>query len=193
MMRAPLLLLIVMLVLASLAEAQRPQVRRGFWIASGGGIGHTTSDCEPCDVRQQETGSYLSLALGGTVGRNVLVGVEMNSWHRGLEDGDESLLGAFTVVQWYPWYAKGLHLRTGVGWSYARSGFEIGEVTGTTDKLGLGLRFGAGWDFRVRRMLSISPFLGIHIAALGDTESRGGTLRNLLSASRQVGVGVTVH
>ena len=79
MMRAPLLLLIVMLVLASLAEAQRPQVRRGFWIASGGGIGHTTSDCEPCDVRQQETGSYLSLALGGTVGRNVLVGVEMNS------------------------------------------------------------------------------------------------------------------
>ena len=97
------------------------------------------------------------------------------------------------MVQWYPWYVRGLHLRTGVGWSYARSGFEIGEVTGTTDKLGLGLRFGAGWDFRVRRMLSISPFLGIHIAALGDTESRGGTLRNLLSASRQVGVGVTVH
>ncbi len=192
-MRAPALLLLLMLVLASLADAQRPQVRRGFWMVSGAGIGHTTSDCEQCDVRQQETGSYLSLALGGTVGRNVLVGAEMNSWHRGLEDGDESLLGVFTVVQWYPWYARGLHLRTGVGWSYARSGFEIGEVAGTTDKLGLGLRFGAGWDFRVGRMVSISPFLGIHIAALGDTESRGGTLRNLLSSSRQVGVGVTVH
>lgn len=140
MMRAPSLRvsMLLMLVLASVADAQRPQVRRGFWMASGGGIGHTTSDCEQCDVRQQETGSYLSLALGGTVGRNVLVGVEMNSWHRGLEDGDESLLGVFTVVQWYPWYARGLHLRTGVGWGYARSGFEIGEVIGTTDKLGSG-------------------------------------------------------
>ncbi|MFN2317758.1 MAG: hypothetical protein ABR551_11990 [Gemmatimonadales bacterium] len=193
MTRALFLLVALMLVLAALAEGQRPQVRRGFWMAGGGGIGHTTSDCEQCNVEQQETGSYLSMALGGTVGRNVLVGAEMNSWHRGLEDGDESLLGVFTVVQWYPWDAQGLHLRTGVGWSYARSGFEIGEVTGTTDKLGLGLRFGAGWDFRVRRMLSISPFLGIHVAALGDTESRGGTLRNLLSASRQVGVGVTIH
>ncbi len=192
-MRVASLLLFLMLYLPSLAEAQRPQVRRGFWMVGGGGLGHTTADCDQCDVRQQESGSYLSLALGGTVGRNVLVGAEMNSWYRGLEDGDEALLGVFTVVQWYPWSARGFHLRTGAGWSYARSGFEVADVTGTTDKLGLGLRFGAGWDFRVRRMLSISPFLGIHIAALGDTESRGGTLRNLLSASRQVGVGVTVH
>lgn len=174
------------------ADAQSPS-RRGFWLAAAFGGGYTTADCDQCDVESRETGSYLALALGGTVSRRVLVGAELNSWYRAIEDGDESLLGLFTVVQWYPWSARGLHLRTGVGWSYARSGYRLDDKTGKASKLGLGLRFGAGWDIRIRPTVSISPFLGAHIAALGDTEVRGTTLRNLLTTSRQVGVGVTVH
>lgn len=189
-------LLLAVLLTAALpvaAEAQRPQDRRGFWLAGGLGVGHTTADCDQCTIGNQEGGSYLSLALGGTVRRNVLVGVELNAWYRGFEDGDESLLGGFTVVQWYPWDRLGLHLRTGAGWSYARSGYQVDLDAGKDDKLGLGLRFGAGWDVRVGSMISITPFLGIHVAALGDRDFRGGTLTNLISSSRQAGVGVTIH
>jgi hypothetical protein len=189
-------LLLTALLAAALpvaALAQRSQDRRGFWLAGGLGVGHTTADCDQCAIGNREGGSYLSVALGGTVRRNVLVGVELNAWYRGFEDGDESLLGGFTVVQWYPWHRLGLHLRTGVGWSYARSGYQVDLAASKADKLGLGLRFGAGWDVRVAPMISITPFLGIHVAALGDRDFRGGTLTNLISSSRQAGVGVTIH
>lgn len=191
--RAAALALLLGLLAATAVEAQRPQVRRGFWFSAGGGAGHTTSDCDQCDVENRELGNYLSLTVGGTVRRNVLVAAEANSWSRAFDGGEDSLLGVFTVVQWYPWDALGWHLRTGVGWSLARSGFQVGETQGSADKVGLGLRFGSGWDIRVSPRVSVSPFLGIHIAALGEKEVRGVTLTNLLTASRQVGVGVTVH
>jgi hypothetical protein len=183
------LALVFLLLPSADAGAQAAHPRRGFWLVTGGGIGHTFSDCDQCDVENEETGSYLSLALGGIVSRKVLIGVELNAWYRASETSDRLLLGGFTVAQWYPWMRHGLHLRSGVGWSYSRSDYQTGEV----GKLGLGLRLGAGWDVRVSRMVSISPFLGIHIAALGDKDIPGGTLQNLLSASRQVGVGVTIH
>lgn len=191
--RGSLLAALLLLVATAGADAQRPQVRRGFWLATSGGVGHTSSDCDQCAGGEREAGSYLSVAMGGTVGRNVLVGAELNSWYLALAEGDESLIGAFTVVQWYPWNQLGMHLRTGVGWSYARSGYRIEAGSGKADKLGLGLRFGAGWDIRIGRMVSLSPFMGIHIAALGATDVGGGTLTNLLTASRQLGLGVTIH
>lgn len=181
------------LVCAAGLEGQRPQERRGFWMIAGVGQGTTISNCDECDLEDRRGGGYTMLALGGTVGRHVLVGAEVNSWYLSEATGDQSLLGFLTVVQWYPWHAAGFHLRTGVGWGYARFGYRTEEAAGKADKLGIGLRFGAGWDFRVSRMVSVSPFLGTHIAALGSMQVRDRPLTNLLSMSRQIGIGVTIH
>lgn len=196
-MRIPRLVVAVVVVVALLLPAtvvaQRPQVRRGFWLVAGAGPGTTISDCDECALENRRDGSYTTIALGGTVGRNVLVGIEVNSWYLAEESGDQSLLGVLTVIQWYPWQAAGFHVRSGVGWGYARFGYRTEEEAGKADKLGIGLRFGAGWDLRVSRMISVSPFLGTHIAALGSMRVRDRPLTNLLSMSRQVGIGVTIH
>jgi hypothetical protein len=145
--------------------------REGFWFNIGMGAG--TLGCEDC--RTRSNGFSGGLSFGGTLGRHVLLGVGTSGFSR-VEDGE--LLSVGTVdarVRVYPSKSAGFFLTGGAG---------LGTLSyaGEAD-LGLGLFMGVGWDIRVGRNVSITPFWSGFAMANDTVDANVG----------QIGIGVTIH
>lgn len=164
----------------SIASAQHPQTRKGFWIGFGVGWGSYGISCSSCSGLGRE-GSYTGyLKMGGTVSPHLLLGGESIAWSK-TESGATVTAGNLTLSgYYYPQPASGLFLSAGVGFSRveASSG---GSSSGNT---GPGFTIGAGYDIRVGTNLSITP-TGNWV--YGHPES--GFSHNFF----QFGVGVTFH
>lgn len=114
--------------------------------------------------------------LGTALSRKVLIGIQTDGWAK-RENGETLTLGTLTgAVQFYPSATRGLFLNGGIG--VARL-----TLTGSEALYGVGLVFGLGYDFRVWRNISITPFLDGFGSSINETDIGVG----------QVGVGVTFH
>ena len=83
---------------------------------------------------------------------------------------------ATAAIHYYPSKTGGLFLTGGLGLAV----FTVEDVDTETD---LGLVIGGGWDLRVGRNISISPFLNIF----------GGSINSATVSTIQVGAGITFH
>jgi len=143
----------ILLVLGtSVASAQKPQTRKGFWI--GLGFGYGTYSCTDCGSFGSSYTGYIR--LGGTVNPHLLLGGETVAWSKSSEGGATLTAGNLTFnAYYYPKPASGLFLSGGVGLSNVEvsdSGFN-GSLTGP------GFTLGAGYDLRVGTNISIVPNL----------------------------------
>ncbi|HEX6106631.1 MAG TPA: hypothetical protein VFZ26_13680 [Gemmatimonadales bacterium] len=179
MTRTAILTALVLMSLSHVATAQRPQVREGFWISGGPGYGSLDLACDGCET-DREGGLTLVLAMGGTVGRGLLLGGEIEGWGKEIEGVDLTVGHVSGVVYWYPRPTAGFFVKGGAGIaSYSVDAGPLGEE----DDAGLGLHAALGYDFRVGRNLSLTPSAGVF---WGDFE--GGDADVL-----HVGVAVTGH
>ena len=169
-LRATGLSALLMVVLASTAFAQQAQTRQGFWI--GGGLGYGSLGCDGCDRLGAPSG-YLK--LGGTLSKNLLLGMETNGWSRS-ELGTRLSMGNISgAVYWYPMTTNGLFVKAGAGYSL------INDNLGNS--LGFGMLGGVGYDVRVSPQLSVTP-----VANWFSGNFEGGPINVL-----QLGLGVTSH
>jgi Bacterial SH3 domain len=157
--------------------APYPQAREGFWFNAGLGFG--SYSCETCISRV--SGGSGDLSLGGTINDRVLLGGGSTGYFRSFADG--SALGVGTLdarVRVYPIRTSGFFLMGGIGLgtiSFAETGF----ITYTEN--GVGVVLGLGWDIRVRRNLSLTPFWnGVGVSTANRNAGFG-----------QLGLGITVH
>jgi outer membrane protein with beta-barrel domain len=174
-LRATGLSALLAVLLASTAFAQQAQTRQGFWV--GGGLGYGSMGCDGCGDRLGAPSGYLK--LGGTLRKNILLGVETNGWTKS-EAGARLTMGNISgAVYWYPMTTNGMFVKAGAGYSVmdASTGFGSGSTSG------FGLLGGVGYDVRVGRNLSITP------VANWFRGSFSGGSANVL----QMGVGVTSH
>lgn len=149
----------------------RPQIREGFWFNIG--LGYGSLGCDGCLGR--ESGLSGGLALGGTVSDRVLVGVGTTGYAREVLG---EILSAGTLdarIRFYPVRTSGFFLNGGIG---------VGTLSyaGETE-FGLGLMLGLGWDVRVGRRVSLTPFWNGSAMRNADVDANFG----------QLGVGVTWH
>jgi len=194
--------LAIMAVLAAVStplQAQRGlhevrNERSGFWASGGLAAGSSALTCNGCpDTRA--SGPSIYVRFGGTLTRQLLLGVELAGW--GITDqGVEQTLGAGAVdLFWYPG-AGAFYMKIGVGgMTYDRDNPNLGVSTTTRETGGVGT-FGAGYDFRIARSASIVPFVNFFVAShltrsVDGTQviTNGDVLRDLL----QIGVGITLH
>jgi hypothetical protein len=158
------------------AQAQTPQTREGFWFNGGLGVG--SLGCAGCDGRL--SGGAGALAVGGKLSDQVLLGASSNLWTRS-EDGATLTVGTVAaVVRYYTSPTGGFFLLGGAG---------IGSLDaelagfGSATETGFGLIGGLGYDFRVARMVSLTPFWnGVAVRAADETWNFG-----------QFGLSITVH
>lgn len=146
--------LVMLLALGvSIAAAQHPQTRKGFWIGFGFGYGSYGISCDGCNGLGRE-GSYTGyLKMGGTLNKHLLLGGESLVWTKS-EGGSSVTAGNVTFSgYYYPQPAGGMFLSAGVGFSEASA--SSGGVSGSNT--GPGLTIGAGYDIRVGTNLSIVP------------------------------------
>jgi len=176
------LLLLVSLLTATPAFAQTAQTtqddprtplsREGFWFNVG--LGYGSVGCSDCDG-ERLGGLSGGLSLGATINPHFLFGVGTTGFARSI-DGDTLSVGTFDArIRVYPSKYNGFHINFGLG---------FGTVSFAGEReFGAGAMFGVGYDFRVGKNVSFTPFYNGFAMASDLVDANVG----------QIGVGVTIH
>lgn len=161
---------------AASASAQNAQIRDGFWFS--GGLGYGSLGCDACTGRAN--GLSGGLSLGGTISPRFLLGVGTTGWTKS-EQGTTLTVGTLDArVRFYPVTTGGFFLTGGIG-----VGSVTGDVAGfgSSTETGLGMILGLGYDVRVGRNTSLTPFWNGFAMKNSNMDANVG----------QVGLAVTLH
>lgn len=154
------------------AEQARPS-REGFWFH--GGVGYGSVGCDSC-LGVRDGGLSGGLTFGATISPRLLLGAGTSGFTRTYGFGDRLTVGTVDArVRFYPSMRSGLFLTGGVG---------LGHVSFNGDtEVGAGAVLGIGWDIRVGRNVSLTPFYN------------GFAMRSSLTDANvsQIGLGLTIH
>jgi hypothetical protein len=155
----------------AVATAGRPQVRNGFWFSAGLGFG--SLGCDNCLGR--EDGLSGGLSLGATVSDRVLFGVGTTGFAKTVL-GETFSVGTLDArIRFYPSRTSGFFLNGGLG---------LGTVSyGSESEFGVGMMLGVGWDIRVGRNVSLTPFWNGFAMSNSNVDANVG----------QLGLGFTIH
>ncbi|MEX2663821.1 MAG: hypothetical protein WD227_17950 [Vicinamibacterales bacterium] len=154
-----------------LPSPRRPHAREGFWFSAGLGFG--SLGCRDCVGR--DDGLSGGLSLGGTINDRLLFGVGTTGFAKTVL-GDTLSLGTVDArLRFYPQATSGFHINVGVGFGSV----SFADITDT----GIGVVLGMGWDIRMGRNVSLTPFWnGIGLEFDGGDANFG-----------QIGIGFTIH
>lgn len=156
--------------------APRLQTRDGVWLS--GGLGWGSAVCQYCLGRQG--GFTGGLSAGVAVSPRLLVGVGTSGWYKSV---DGVALSGGTIdgrIRFYPSRALGLFLTGGLGLGHISATF---NNVATETQYGVGALYGLGWDIRVARNLSLTPFYNGFAVQTANVDGNVG----------QFGIGITMH
>jgi hypothetical protein len=161
----------------SLAAEKRVQTRQGFWF--NGGFGYGSLGCQSC-FGERVNGFSGGLSAGATVSPRLLVAVGTSGWYRS-EDGVSLSGGTLDGrVRFYPVVTSGFFITGGMGLGHVSLGV---QGLGSDTEYGVGAVFGLGWDIRVARNVSLTPFYNGFAVQTSSADVNVG----------QIGVGITIH
>ncbi|NJD09894.1 MAG: hypothetical protein FIB01_05425 [Gemmatimonadetes bacterium] len=198
MRRSILLTVLATIGVPALLSAQQPATavpeRVGFWISAGLGGGPRWLSCDDCTEKFGQ-GFGMSIALGGTVGPQWLVGADIigffpwSGMDEGYEAGETDGFGAVLfTARHYPRVEKGLFLTGGLG---------LGQIDVQADQLeakGFVAKIGIGYDLRAGRNFSFTPMLSLAQTFATDTERAGDAVESGMNfGMANVGVSLTWH
>jgi len=147
--------------------------RQGFWF--NGGLGYGSIGCDSC-LGARAGGLSGGVTFGATLSPRALLGVGTSGFTRTDGYGGHVNVGTLDArVRFYPSSMSGIFLTGGYGLG------RFSRYDGT--QFGTAAVFGVGWDVRLGRNVSLTPFLN------------GVAMRSSLFDANvgQVGLGVTVH
>lgn len=151
--------------------AANPHTREGFWFNAGFGLG--TVGCEDCDSR--ETGLSGGLSLGTVLSDRVLVGIGTTGFTKTLLGERYTVSTLDARIRFYPSRTSGFFVNGGVGLG--------SESFAGESEFGLGVMLGLGWDIRVGKNVSLTPFWNGFAMSNSNTDANVG----------QIGIGFTIH
>ena len=152
-------------------QGLRPQIREGFWFNAG--LGYGTFGCQDCFGR--EDGPSGGLSFGAVISDRVLFGVGTTGFAKTVL-GETFTVGTLDArVRFYPVRTSGFFLNGGIG---------LGTVSyGRASEFGVGAMLGLGWDIRVGRNVSLTPFWNGFAMSNSNVDANVG----------QIGLGFTIH
>ncbi len=169
------------------------------WIAIGGTSTTLRGDCQE-DCVAHGTGAYLHTGsvlglVGFRVNSRADAGVEV-SWVPATSAAGADIRSTFLLAaaQFRPWQSRGFFLKAGMGMVFVRN--FVFDGTGTLPPItqkALGLTYGAGWTFRHTERLGLQLFGAQHVAALGDFQTGGVTIENVVGNFWSVGAAVVIR
>jgi hypothetical protein len=176
---------------ALLSAQERPQTREGFTIAFGVGAGSAGYGCDGCsdDRRNGVTGF---LRVGGTVRPNLIVSGQTRGYTRAEDGVTQRFSFLLAGAQWYPQTATGWYVEGGLGFgsTSAKEDATGDEITSA----GLAGSIGTGYDIRVGKNFSLTPFLNYMSTFGAESKGNGVSLNENLNGNVfQMGLGFTWH
>src|SRR2546423_2583464 len=158
------------------AQAQNAQKHEGFWFS--GGLGYGSLGCDNCGSREGAISGGLS--LGGTLSQRWLLGVGTSGWTKSQQGATLTVGEIDARVRFYPQTTGGFFVSGGIG---------VGSVTGSVAGFGSNTEtggaaiLGMGYDIRVARNTSITPYWNAYAMKNNNTDANVG----------QIGLAVTLH
>jgi hypothetical protein len=138
----------------------------GFHASIGVGMGQSTTHCLSCSVSARTSGPTLTMRFGGALAPNVVLSAEYTAQAQTSDLTTAVALWTSLVVQWYPRARQGFFVNAGGG--FALHNEDIPPTEATSDVqitvVEWGYQFGAGYDIRMSRGSSITPFADVLIA-----------------------------
>jgi hypothetical protein len=183
-------------ILASPAFGQGA-ARQGFTVSFGlgagsAGVSYDNGSTNASTDRISGPSGYLR--LGGAISPSLVIAGESHGWTR--TDGSiTSTVGyLMAVAQWYPQPAGGFHLLGGVGMGMVNEE-DTAPVGGyKLESVGGALQFGMGYDVRMSRNFSLSPYINFLGMGGGEPKIDGVGQGGSLSANVvQFGLGFSWH
>jgi hypothetical protein len=161
---------------AGIAQAQNAQKRDGLWFS--GGLGYGSLGCDGCSSR--EGGISGGLSVGGTISPRLLLGIGTSGWSKSQQGATLTVAEIDARVRFYPQTTGGFFLTGGAG-----VGSMTGSVSGfgSTTETGLGVILGIGYDYRVAKNASITPFWNGYAMRNSNVDANVG----------QIGLAITMH
>ena len=186
--------LVAVLPLAVGAQSSsKPQTREGFTIAFGFGTGSVGLSCDGCGSVDRQSDPTGFLRIGGTVRPNLTVAGETRGWTHEVDANTTATVGFLLAnVHYYPRPANGWYLEGGLGiGEYRNTDAPTGnEFTATGGALSLG----TGYDIRVGRNFSLTPFLSWAGTGNAKVKQNGVAATGSFDVNLlQIGLGFTWH
>jgi hypothetical protein len=169
------LLAVVAAFAATTAQAQKAPLRQGFWFSGGLGMGTLGTQ----DGSSRESGMTGDISLGGTLSPKWLIGIGSSGWSKSESGGRLTVATLDARVRFYPSATGGFFLTGGIGAGSIRA--SIGGFSATDN--GTGAIFGLGYDYRVARNASITPYWNGFAMKSDNNDANVG----------QVGLAITLH
>ena len=170
-----LVAVVASLAAATSAQAQKGPARQGFWFS--GGLGMGSLGCDNCGSR--ENGVTGDISLGGTLSPRWLLGVGTSGWSKSEQGGRLTVATLDARVRFYPSTTGGFFLTGGIGAGQIRA--SAGGISATDN--GTGAIFGLGYDYRVARNTSITPYWNGFAMKSDNNNANVG----------QIGLAITLH
>jgi hypothetical protein len=160
---------------ATTAQAQHAQTRQGFWFSGGLGMGSLGTQ----DGTSRENGMSGDISLGGTLSPHWLLGVGSSGWSKSEQGGRLTVATLDARVRFYPSATGGFFVTGGIGGASIRA--SVGGFSATDN--GAGAIFGLGYDYRVGRNTSITPYWNGFAMKSDNNDANVG----------QIGLAITLH
>ena len=164
------------LAVATTAQAQKAQIRQGFWFS--GGLGMGSLGCNNCGGSRENSVSG-DLSAGGTLSPRWLIGVGTAGWSKSEQGGRLTVATLDARVRFYPSATGGFFVTGGIGGASVRQ--SVGGLSATES--GVGALFGVGYDYRVASNTSITPYWNGFGMKNNNTDANVG----------QIGLAITLH
>lgn len=174
--------------------------RSGFWLEGAWGAGTVRSACSACADVTVAYGNSSHLRLGVALAPRALLGLELFVLHssdivlaEGAEPVDAENGSLMPVVIWYPGRG-GFFFKGGVG--LAQGTFTVrpkSVAPVTTERGGLAITFGAGFDVPVARRFALTANLGMNVTAIGDIPVAGTVVDDVIATVYEAAIGVTLR
>ena len=171
--------------------AQRPHARDGVNVSFGFGGGGAHLGCSGCgNDRQGGTGFYLN--VGGTISPRFTLGGELNGFGFASNNRDLTISSLLAVAHVYPEPASGFFFTLGAGVTGASVSDRLQSVE--VYSTGFGIEGGLGYDVRLGRNFSLTPYAQFVKAFSGQVSYNSAWGPDQLNPDYyQVGLGFTWH
>ena len=134
--------------------------------------------CQNCGSTR-ENGVSGDLSAGGTLSPRWLIGVGTAGWSKSEQGGRLTVATLDARVRFYPSATGGFFVTGGIGGAEVRA--SSGGISATES--GVGALFGIGYDYRVARNTSITPYWNGFGMRNSNTDANVG----------QIGLAITLH